>query len=255
MLVQALIWGLCLPMLPVCWLQGMLLRRRAQSLTSPEVPADWTDVDCVREREVRVLGVGDSVMAGYGLADIETGCLVRCATVLAEVSGQGVAWRIIAQKGAKASQVSQQVKTNLDHGVDLVVIAMGVNDVSGMTSLLKWQRAIFDTVMAIRSLYPSEIIFLGLPPMGQFLALPQPLRSVLGVRARMLDEVLQRSISALPFASHVVLTSEDLTGAMAADGYHPNWQGHAKLGQKLASIFLKSGVDEEPERSAIEINE
>ena len=73
MMLRALVWAFCLPMLPVCWLQGLYLRRRQVMMSSPTLPLDWR-IEGSEPKVVRVLGLGDSVMAGYGLNAIDLGC-------------------------------------------------------------------------------------------------------------------------------------------------------------------------------------
>lgn len=238
MMLRALVWAFCLPMLPVCWLQGLYLRRRQVMMSSPTLPLDWTRIEGSEPKVVRVLGLGDSVMAGYGLNAIDLGCLLQALSEIQKTKPVPIDWRVVAEKGAKARALVHQFEHAKMAAVDIVVVSVGVNDVSSLTSLLKWQRAIFDFVMTVRQHTQAHIVFIGLPPMAQFEQLPQPLRGVLGVRARLLDEVLKRSVEGLLFADHLSLSVSTIGPLMAADGYHPSEVGHHLIGAQLAQVCL-----------------
>jgi lysophospholipase L1-like esterase len=83
---------------------------------------------------------------------------------------------------------------------------------------------------------PRLVIVSGLPPVSHFPALPQPLRWVLGLKARALDRVVRELSADLPHVLYVplALTPGDRS-MMATDGYHPSAKGCVAWAQLLAN--------------------
>ncbi|NIP82234.1 MAG: SGNH/GDSL hydrolase family protein, partial [Gemmatimonadetes bacterium] len=78
---------------------------------------------------------------------------------------------------------------------DVLVTSLGVNDVTGGRTVRGW----LDDQRALRGLARSRLgvsllVITGVPPMGRFPALPQPLRWYLGSRADRFDERLRADL-------------------------------------------------------------
>ena len=74
--------------------------------------------------------------------------------------------------------------------------------------------------------------------MSQFPALPQPLRSVLGLRAHVLDRAAMRVAAELKDVRHVPMPGrlvEDVARYFCSDGFHPSPAGYAVWGEVLGS--------------------
>ena len=93
---------------------------------------------------------------------------------------------------------------------------------------------------------------LGLPPLGAFPALPQPLRSVLGDRAARIDRRLGAWLESRPNALHLPFDGAPAPEQFAHDGYHPApaavtlWAEF--LAERLAGRWAK--VDRDDTRAA-----
>ena len=86
----------------------------------------------------------------------------------------------------------------------------------------------------------ATIAVAGLPPLHRFPLLPEPLRTVLGMRARVLDAILAEIVSATRGALYVPMEFDAAPEQFAADGYHPSEQGYAEYGSELASRIVES---------------
>lgn len=236
MLLRALLWGFCLPMLPLCWLQGWYFRRRTEILTSPDDLPSGSSGNETSDTTLNILGLGDSVIQGVGLCSFADSVTARVSTGLAQFSRRSTRWRALGSLGAKAQDIVEVLQHEDVSSLDVAIISVGVNDVTGLTSLLQWQSAVFQIVSRLRARGSVKIIILGLPPMHRFDRLPQPLRFVLGIRAQMLDLVLKRSLAGLPFAEHVSLDALDPKRGMASDGFHPSPASH----QAIAALVISS---------------
>ena len=239
MLMHAVVWAFCLPLLPVCWLQLKLIQRRLPKIKAPMLPVAWGDNAPTLGAGRRVLGLGDQVIVPKDGEDSGQGITVYCAEALMRQSDDDVNWQVARQPSATASDVLATCRAIDDLNVDLLLISMGVNDVSGLTSLMRWQASIFDLITLIRQKGAAKIVFLGLPPMARFEPLPQPLRAVCGIRARLLDAVLKRSVSGLSFAAHLDFEAGAPAGTLTDDGYHLTAQVQKALGERAASLSLR----------------
>jgi lysophospholipase L1-like esterase len=98
-------------------------------------------------------------------------------------------------------------------------------------------------VAAIRAqVGPAPVALAGVPPMHTFPALPQPLRAVLGARARRLDAALARLPARLPALRHVPMRLDPARDLFCEDGFHPSEAGYAiwgaRMGEELAEMVV-----------------
>ncbi|MFY0623578.1 MAG: SGNH/GDSL hydrolase family protein [Pelagimonas sp.] len=168
---------------------------------------------------LRVLIVGDSSAAGVGAATQSDALSGQLVAILAQ--DHSVSWRLIAKTGATSASTLKTLQ-EADLGTyDVVVLALGVNDVKNGVGLRAWRAnysAILDLLRlkcGVRHIYLSAV-----PPLGDFPLLPWPLNVVLGARASRFDAALQGLTSDhnarhLPF--ELGLDPPD----MAEDGFHP----------------------------------
>jgi lysophospholipase L1-like esterase len=119
---------------------------------------------------------------------------------------------------------------------DLVVLALGVNDVTRGTSAARWRREQTALLaMLVRRHGARQILCSGVPPLGQFPLLPEPLRWVLGAQARRLDAVLAALVAETPQAVHLPFRMPLTPDLMASDGYHPGPAAYAHWAEMLAA--------------------
>jgi lysophospholipase L1-like esterase len=219
---MSLRWWLALLLLgPLLWAQGRYARRRTPRLAPPAEPLQGVTTESMQS--FRLLVLGESPAAGIGVATREESLPAQLAIEISRRTGLSVAWRSVAVNGANIHDVIHQQLPQLRHQpADLVVVVIGVNDTTGLTRRRHWRQRILALVTAIRAFTDAPILFASLPRMDSFTALPQPLRTVMGLRARLLDHDLRATIKgqarvacapALP-----LLTATQL----AADGYHPS---------------------------------
>ena len=243
MLTAVLRWWLALPaillLLPVLLLQGRRVRRMVPKLHAASGPAAGRvgepagPVNSVDGR--RLLAVGDSVAAGVGVAELAQSIPAVTASVLAQAESKVVAWSAHGVDGDNVANVVARVPTLPRSSVDIVLVSVGVNDVTGFTSLIRWQAGLLSLCMALRERFSSAcIVFLGLPPLRQFPTLPQPLRWALGARAALLESVLVRVAELMDAVSVVSLAQAFDPKGMAEDGFHPGPEAHEVMGRLVA---------------------
>jgi hypothetical protein len=88
----------------------------------------------------------------------------------------------------------------------------------------------------------SLIVITGLPPMGRFPALPQPLRWYLGARCRGFDAALQRWVQQQPDCQFTSLEAMADGSLMAADGFHPGPQAYRQWAARTSQVIRQHWV-------------
>lgn len=234
---------------PVLITQGVRVRRRTPVL--PEAGGDRHGVEGAGDRDaLAVLLIGESTAAGVGVPAQSDGLARALAARLAQRGGRPVSWRVAARTGSNARQALTGLLPQVSgDSYDVVVVALGVNDVLEMRSARAWQRDVAALVDALRQrLRPGgRIMLAGVPDLAGFPSLPQPTRAVLAMHARHLDLRLGRVAAAAPSTVHVPSPRIDSPDLYAEDGFHPSAAGYRMWADHLvnAATFALPDPDAE----------
>lgn len=190
-------------------------------------------------RQIEVLGqgqpltfivLGDSTAVSQG-GDYSQGYAVATAHYLARK--YKVKWQNLAEPGARSIDVSEaQIKHASPLKPDIVLVAVGANDVTHLTSTKKVYGALQSSIDALRRANPDvKIILTGAPDMGSIPRLPQPLRSLAGIRTRQLNAVVQRlvadnQVTFAPIAARTGSIFRTHPELFAGDNFHPTTEGY-----------------------------
>ncbi|MFC3118833.1 SGNH/GDSL hydrolase family protein [Jhaorihella thermophila] len=177
-----------LPLAPLLAAQAVAVRRAALILPEPPGPPSRQG----RRRPAAASADRGRLLGRWGRRPHQdaalSGQLVRRLSRHVHLT-----WRLEAATGETTRDAIDRLK-RLDAGpFDVAILALGVNDVTHGTTRRGWiagQRALHDllrTRFGVR-----RIIASGLPPMGQFPVLPQPLRWIVGRQAQRFDIDLAR---------------------------------------------------------------
>jgi lysophospholipase L1-like esterase len=124
---------------------------------------------------------------------------------------------------------------------DAVVIALGVNDVIHWHGISKWSGDLEGLIAGVRDRAGDCLVVLtGVPPLQYFPALPRPLKSVLGERARLLDRASVSIARTVPGIIHVNSQFELTREFFCEDGFHPSEWGYAQWGRRLAEVIASA---------------
>jgi lysophospholipase L1-like esterase len=259
MLKLVLLWTLCLFLMPVLVIQGLWTRKRGLKLPEAAHPDRGSYGN--RIPVVSILGIGDSVIAGVGVDSLEDALTAQIAKSTSERTGHQVNWCVQGSNGDRVGDLLAKYERTvlsvgsgplfsesgelleseaaLDIRPDYVIVSIGVNDVSHLTSLTRWHYEVTQLIAELREQFGVPILFLGIPPMGKFPALPQPLKFALGIRAAMLDQTIQRAAELLSDIYWLDTDEFFNQSHMALDGYHPSVSGCQMLGEKIAGKILE----------------
>ena len=223
-------------LLPLWGVQGLWLRHSALRL--PEASGERIG-HCGQGREVQLLALGDSIIAGVGTGRIERSLPVQFAQALANKRQCRVCWRAEGKNGAAIAQLRNSIE-QLDQNqkADVILISIGVNDVTGLSSTQRWQTQLDELVLELAARWPgAEVIFVGLPPMSRFPLPPQPLRFSLGLRASTFDQILAGVAVKHTNVLHIPTDIDPVHQEFCEDGFHPSAESCALWANELALRF------------------
>lgn len=221
---SALFW----PALPLMLPQALWLKRSAPRAAAAE-GARQGSAGAADAPRLRALALGDSPFEGVGIARIADTLPVRLASLIAEAQGLRVDWRILAKNGATAHSLRERLLPKIEaQPFDVILVSVGVNDVTGLTGGRRFAQALDALLSDLRTHSPqAQLILLGIPPMQAFPLLPQPLRAWLGGRSQRL-EALGIAAARRHRALHSPVRVQPAPELFASDGFHPSALGHAR---------------------------
>ena len=206
-------------LLPLALVQGLWVLQRTPRLPAPKGSAGRLGSGA--GKSLRVVGVGDSIMAGTGVREQCNSLTATFARLLHERTGRDVEWRVHGANGATSFHLLHDIAPQAA-AADVYLISIGVNDTTRGVDPERFAghlRAVFDL---LRRKAPESVIFFGgLPPLQCFPALPWPLGALLAQQATRLQmtaaTVTSRYRHALCFEFPPTMPREQF----ASDGFHP----------------------------------
>lgn len=214
---RALFWGL----MPLAAPQGLHLKRTAPRFAPAPGPREGR---IGAGAPLHLLAVGDSVIDGVGCPSVEQALTGHFAREVAAVFEREVHWRALGRTGACVRELGEHVLPEVPAGRwDLVLVSVGVNDVSGLTRSAEFRERLLRLVDGLQARAPRATVLLcGLPRMQHFPLLPQPLRFAAGLRAETLDALAAEVAAQRPGVLHEPTTYVPRHDEFAPDGYHAN---------------------------------
>ena len=231
---NVLFWGVFPFLLP----QALYVRKTAPRFAPAGGPAEGV---CGAGVQTRLLAVGDSIIAGVGASTLSNALVGQTASALAASLDGSVAWRAMGASGYTAATVLRRLVPELpDVAYDYVVVSVGVNDITGLTTLRQWRQNLTLLLEKLRAHSPNAVIAVaGMPPLHHFPLLPQPLRATFGLRGRSFDEAARELIAGQANTVHVPIEFDPDPRKFSPDGYHPSEESYAEFGQGMADALLQ----------------
>ncbi len=173
---------------------------------------------------------GDSAAAGYGVGTQDEALLGRLVAGFAQ--RHRVTWTLHARFGSTIPKTTAWLARQEPSRQDVVVVSVGLNDVLAGAGLAEWLRGYDRLAEVLRDRFtPGQVVVSGLPPIGEFPALPQPMRWVIGRQRDRHDAALRAWCERQPDVRYVE-TGASATGpmsraetsvaaVMSRDGFHP----------------------------------
>ena len=188
-----------------------------------------------------VLIIGDSSAAGVGVDLQDTALAGQMTQALART--YSVTWHLHAKTGATTTSTLATLHAIPDQRFDVAVQALGVNDVTSGKTLRRWRQEQEQLVRALQQRHGIRDFWItGMPPMGRFPLLPNPLRWVLGRQAARFDRAQRARCAGADHLHYLPVTMEIDASTMAEDGFHPGPQVYAAWGQQAAVLIAEAIV-------------
>ncbi|WP_333607050.1 SGNH/GDSL hydrolase family protein [Arsukibacterium sp.] len=226
---------------PLLYWQGKRVRKLALRL--PEAAGRRNGISGSGE-PLRLLICGDSAAAGVGVSEQQQALSGQLVALLAE--RYQVTWQLAAKTGLDSPGLNtllQQLYShkNAVYPLDLVVVSIGVNDVTALRNKAEFQQQISTLLTRLTTDFTNpQVLFSAIPPMQHFTALPSPLNIWLGLKAAMLNQALANELKNWPKAQ-LVSSKQALTpDILATDGFHPSAKGHLIWAQLLLDAFYSA---------------
>lgn len=237
-----------LPFMPFLYLQGQYTRFRVGRL--PDAVGDPAGVVEGGEELIRLLVVGESTVAGVGVDTLENALGGRFAHHLSEATGATVRWRSAGVSGITVRRTIREVVPGLSEGgFDLILIALGGNDVFNLNSPSRFRSDMSELIEMLRHKSPEASVFLANVPMVRdAIALPHPLKYVLAKLAKMQHFNAIDMVSRLEevyYFDEVKRVDDDFF----SDGIHPSAIGYDSWAREMVDCFLRrSGRNGSPDK-------
>lgn len=227
---------IAIPLAPLLFAQGLYVRR-----VTPRLPeANGSREGALgRGEPLSLLLLGDSAAAGVGVDNQSEALAGQLTGILSKT--HTVHWRLFANNGKTSDELFKEVKQYSKQAIDWVVVSIGVNDVTGMTSRKQWSSNLSSIAKELEHrFYNPKIIWTSLPPMHLFPALPQPLRHCLGLRAKQLSQDLMEVVASLENNYLLTINAPVEHDFIADDGFHPSAKTYRLWAEAAAQIIKQN---------------
>jgi lysophospholipase L1-like esterase len=237
---------------PILMWQGVQVRRSTPRLPEPEGPREGV----VGEGPVglRLLVVGDSTAAGVGVETQDQALAPRIARELVGHGHGAVSWQVIARTGLSARATLGLMASSKILPADVMVTALGINDVLEQISTGQWLRYLNAIHHHGRGRAGVRHTVHCAPPRLDLLPLlPGVMKWVMGGAALMLDEALLTYVNGARRRSRYVMPYDPTRDApatwLSADGFHPSGALYERWAAGLAA-HIHTVISYAPEANA-----
>ena len=190
--------------------------------------------------ELRLLLLGDSSAAGVGAETAEASLLGQLIKLLSQ--DHRLSYHMLAETGKTTAQTIDDINALPAGKYDVVITALGVNDVTSQVPIKTWCEQQRDLIQLLQQKFtPDHIIISGLPPVRHFPALPWPLNFYLGLYADTLNEALPEVIAAHERVLFHSLRNYPDEALCASDGFHPGPEVYRLWAMYLVDIISTEG--------------
>ena len=156
---NVLFWGVVPFLLP----QALYVRKTAPRFAPAAGPSEGMWGNGTR---TRLLAVGDSIIAGVGASELSKALVGQTAAAIAASLNCCVSWQAHGISGYNSTKILDHLLPALpDVTADYIIVSVGVNDITGLTTLRKWRQNLSLLLDKLHAHSPDAVIAIaGMPP-------------------------------------------------------------------------------------------
>lgn len=226
---------------PLLVAQGKYVRRKIPRL--PHAPEPW-EGSISGPQQIRVLGFGDSTIAGVGVHDPGLGLTPQFAKALSDTLGRGAHWRAVGRSGATTKDLlGPFLAPALESPADVVMVSIGANDAKNLLSLSQTIQRFERLLDTLSAGHPGAVLlFSSLPAFYLFDSLPQPLRGIIYAHAQAIERSVRPMIESRPHAFMSPPPPRYTETFFAVDRFHPSADGYRDWARFALRDALERGA-------------
>lgn len=183
--------SITIPLLPILYYQGKRIRSSVPRL--PEAASKKGLASENTSRTLKMIAIGESTIAGVGVATHEEGFTGTLAKELAGKLQSNVAWTVYARSGYTARKIRERIVPQIaEDRADLIVVGLGGNDAFTLNTPARWRRDITELISALWDKFnDTPIFFTNMPPIKTFPAFTPLIKYTIGNLVEILGENLR----------------------------------------------------------------
>ena len=213
-----------------------------KSVAAPEIPRAATTIG--EGAELNYLILGDSTSIAQG-GDYDQGFAVNTAENLSR--NHKVTYRNFGVSGARIADVANdQLQRSNDFKPDIVLIAVGANDVTHLSNIGNMKTEMLHIINTLRERNNNvKIVFTGAASMGDVKRFIQPFKWFLGQQTKNVNAAFEQIAKEnnASFAYIARETGEEFASnpkLFAQDKFHPNNEGYSVWSKVLNRVIDNS---------------
>ena len=236
-----------LPLLPLMYIQGRIIRVKIPKLPEATGIKGFCPINGQAEKTIQILTLGESTIAGVGVKTHKEGFTGALATELSKLLTVNVNWKVYAQSGYTASDVTKLIVPTIhENKVDLIVIGLGANDAFSLHRPSKWIKDCQVLIERLQVRFPkTPIVFCNMPPVKEFPAFTSLIKLTIGNLIVLLGQELGKLVKQYDGVYYYgdIITFEDWMEKLQidakksdffSDGVHPSKLTYQAWGKDIA---------------------
>lgn len=182
-----------LPLLPIMFVQALLIRRKVPQLPEAKGSNGNCIIDKKDKSKLQIIFLGESTIAGIGVSTHEEGFSGTFAKEFSSLIRRNIDWKVYAKSGYTAKDVLQKLVTKIkERNPDIIVIGLGGNDSFTLNSPWNWRKHLKALVAVLNQRFPNcQLVFTNMPPIKEFPAFSALIKLFVGNLVELLGAELK----------------------------------------------------------------